>query len=61
MSTQEMLQEWAKENGVTCVRFYPSNPSSSSADAILTAAHETIMNLQNGRAVAFEDPISASV
>ncbi|MGI1671813.1 MAG: hypothetical protein K6L74_16025 [Neptuniibacter sp.] len=57
MSTQDKLQEWASKYGVKGIRFYPANPTASSSEGILSAAHEAITNLENGRAVAFEDPI----
>ncbi|MBE9395736.1 hypothetical protein IOQ59_00500 [Pontibacterium sp. N1Y112] len=60
MSTQEFLQQWATDNGVKGIRFYPTNPTADSAEGILAAAHEAIVNLDNGRAVAFVDPIQAS-
>ena len=57
---QQALQKWAKENGIKSVRFFPSNPSQTTPSSLLTAAHDAILKLESGRAVAFKDPIESS-
>ena len=53
----DQLQSWADENGVKGIRFYPSNPSESSAEGILNSAVNAISAFESGRSTNFEDCI----
>jgi hypothetical protein len=53
----DQLQSWADENGVKGIRFYPSNPSESSAEGILNSALNAIKAFESGRSTNFEDCI----
>ena len=57
MNDDMSLSKWAEMVGVKAIRFFPSNPTVSTPNDILKAAHEAIKNLEAGRAVAFKDPI----
>jgi hypothetical protein len=54
----DQLQCWADDNGVKGIRFYPSNPSESSAEGIVSSALNAINAFESGRSTNFEDSIT---
>jgi len=53
----DQLQKWADDNGVKGIRFYPTNPSESSANEIVKDAFSAIQAFENGEFSEFSDPI----
>jgi len=51
----DQMQSWADDNGVKGINVYPSNPSESSAEAILNSAANAIKAFESGRSTHFED------
>jgi hypothetical protein len=57
MTNNLTLAEWAKDNGVTGIRFYPSNPSQASATEILDGAAKAVQAIDAGRVSEYKDSV----
>lgn len=57
----DQLQQWADDNGVKGIRFYPTNPSESSAKEIVKDAFSAIQAFETGEFSDFIDPITQGV
>ena len=60
MTRKLTLAEWAKENGVTGIRFYPFNPSQTSATEILDGAAKAVQAIDAGRVTEYKDPVHSA-
>ena len=48
------FQQWLDDNGVVDVRFYPANPSESSANQLLDDAMKAVTAFEQGKTVPYE-------
>lgn len=57
MSTakQHPFQSWLEDKGVLDVRFYPLNPSESTATSLLDSAHNAVRAYEENNYVPYED------
>jgi len=53
----ENLQQWANDNDVIDVQFYPKNISATSASELISDADKAIKAYQNGECQEYVDPI----
>jgi len=58
MNTKGDFQQWLEDKGAVDVRFFPSNPSESTATELLDSAYKAVKAYESGNCVPYEDPIS---
>ena len=59
MNLQEKLQQWAQDNGVKGVRFFPLNSTESSSEGILDSMDKAIGAIESGRVAPYQDPVTS--
>ena len=55
MTEKASIESWAKVNGVSGIRFFPSNTSKSSPTEILNGALFAIEAMEAGRVTEYKD------
>lgn len=61
METQKHpFQQWLEDEGVSDVRFFPANPSTSAPTELLDEAYRAVVSFKAGKTVPYEDNIDDS-